>query len=58
VILRELSLAGTMAIALLEMHKLRKLSINLLEYEVKKLQLQDHKRESLRGEVVVRVSRR
>jgi hypothetical protein len=42
--------------ALLEMHKLRKLKINWLEYEVKRLQLQDHK--ALRVEVVVRVSRR
>jgi hypothetical protein len=42
--------------ALLKMHKLRKLKINWLEYEVKRLQLQDHK--ALRVEVVVLVSRR
>ncbi len=56
VIWGELSLAAMIAVALLEMHKLRKFENNWQEYEVKRLQLQDHTRESLHREVVVRCS--
>jgi hypothetical protein len=49
----ELSLAATIGSALSKMHKLIEFNDNCLEYEVKRLQLRDHQRKSLRCLVVV-----